>query len=362
MKNDKILLVSTRLTALQQHLRRYWLGCLLALLVALIWMRGSFVYAAPLHQTVPPPTPTQDPGPAPTATAVPDDDDDDDDDNEPPTPTPTTIVQPAPTQAQPTQAPTQPAQPQPQPTVAEGALTGVVAVARLNVRQGPGTNFGVVGIAVSGQRLTILSRNVVGDWWHICCVNGTTLDGWVATQFVQPNFDLGQANTLISVDETLSEAPTEPTATPTLVPGSVPTTTTAIPVLQLQVQQDPPYTWQGQTLTLTYQIDNRSEVAATAVELRNELPAELTFVDAPSLDAGAFVTETTDLGRTVVVVRWPELQAGSTVTAHVQVRLAESIADGTVVDNLTVVVADTAQPITAGISIGMPPTSLPDFR
>lgn len=342
MKNDLTLF-----TLLTQQVRRYWIGSLLALLLALFWMRGSLLYAAPLHQTVPPPTPTQEPAPVPTATSVPDNNDDDDNNNEQPAPTwtPTTPAQP---------------QPQPQPTVGSG-LTGVVTVQRLNVRQGPGTNFGVIGTVAAGESVTVLSRNEVGDWWHICCTTGTTQDGWVAVQFIQPNFDLGQASTLIPLDEAIPP-PAEPTATPTIVPGFVPTTTTVGPVLQLQLQQAPPYAWQGQILTLIYQIDNRSDIAATTVELRNELPLELTVVGAPTLAVGTVMTETTDIGRTVIVVRWPEVQAGASVTAAVQVQVAESIADGAVIDNLAVVAADGAQSVTSGISIGMPPTILPDFR
>lgn len=357
MKND-----TTLLAFLGRHARRYWPGCVLAVMVALLWMRSSLVYAAPLHQTVPPPTPTQESAPVPTATPVPDENDDDDNDTPTPAPTwtPTTPAQPEPTQPQPTQ-PVQPEPAQVQPTPTAGALTGVVTVARLNVRQGPGTNFGVIGTVISGQTVTILSRSSASDWWRVCCASGTNQDGWVAAQYVQPNFDLGQADTLIPVDEALPEPPPEPTATPILAPEGVPTTTLTA-VLELQLQQDPPYAWQGQTITLTYQIENRSEVAATGVEMRNELPAELTLVGVPTLAAGTLMTETTDIGRTVVVVRWPELQAGAAAAANVQVQVAEGMADGSVIDNLAAVVADDVQPVTAGISIGLPPVTLPDFQ
>lgn len=338
-----------------RHVRRYWPGFVLIIMLALLWVRGSLVYAAPLAQTVPPPTPTSEAQPVPTATPVPDNNDDDDDDNDnndnnnnnndnnnnvPPTDTPV-----------------------PQPTVAQG-LTGVVVVPRLNVRQGPGTNFSVLGTVSNGETVTVLSRNPVGDWWRVCCASGTTQDGWVAAQFIQPTFDLGQANVLIAVDGALPTPPPEPTATPTLDPSTIPTTTVAAPVaqLELQVQQEPPYAWQGEAITITYEINNVGTVPATGVELRNELPAELGYLSAPSLSIGELMTETTELSRTVVVARWPELEVGVTVTASVQVSVAAQMANGMVVDNLAVVVADGGQPVTAGISIGMPPTSLPDFR
>lgn len=338
MKND------TRLLA-PHPFRRYWPGFLLILMIALLWVRSSLVYAAPLPQTVPPPTPTSETQPVPTATPVPEENDgndnnNNDNNNAPPTATPV-----------------------PQPTVAQG-LTGVVVVPRLNVRQGPGTNFSVIGTVANGETVTVLSRNPVGDWWRVCCASGTTQDGWVAAQFIQPNFDLGQANVLIAVDGALPTPPPEPTATPTLDASVIPTATTpaAVAQLELHIQQEPPYAWQGQQITLTYEINNAGTAPATAVELRNELPAELGYISAPALSTGALMTETTDLSRTVVVVRWPELQAGAMVTASVQVSVSTQIADGTVLDNLAVVVADGAQPVTAGLSIGMPPTTLPDFR
>ena len=348
MKNDTSLLAP-------RHIRRYWPGFLLISMIALLWVRSSLVHAAPLQQTVPPPTPTAETQPVPTATPVPDNNDDDDDNNNdnnndndnnnndnnaPPTDTPA-----------------------PQPTVAQG-LTGVVVVPRLNVRQGPGTNFPVVGTVANGETVTVLSRNPVGDWWRVCCASGTSQDGWVAAQFIQPNFDLGQVNVLVAVDGALPTPPPEPTATPTLDPSVIPTTTTtaAVAQLELQVQQDPPYAWQEQTITLLYEVNNSGTAPATAVELRNELPAELTFVGAPTLTTGTLLTETTELSRTVVVVRWPELSTGATVTASIRVSVSTQLANGMVLDNLAVVVAEGVQPVTGGLSIGMPPTNLPDFR
>jgi len=126
------------------------------------------------------PTDTFEPTSTPTATAT---------ETPPPTNTPTPSVTNTPVPTPPTQ-------------IVEQEITGVVAVARLNlrVRQGPGTNFSIIGSMSSGETVTILSRNPTGDWWYVCCISGTTQEGWVAAQFIQPNFDLGQANTLIPVD------------------------------------------------------------------------------------------------------------------------------------------------------------------
>lgn len=323
-------------------LRRYWSGLVSLALTFLLVSHVTTGLAAPLHQTVPPPTPTPDTQPVPTATPVPDNNDDDDDDNnQPPPPTNT---------------------PAPQPTAVPG-FTGVVQVQRLNVRQGPGTTYPVIGTVSQGETVTILSRNEFGDWWRACCISGTTQDGWMAAQFITPNFDLGQANVLIAIDGAIPTPP-PPTPVPTVDPNAVPTTTTpsAAGLLELQVQQNPPYAWQGSTITLVYQINNAGAAAATNVEVRNELPAELGFLSADPLSAGEFLTETAPISRTVVIFRWPELQAGASVSASVQVSVSAQLINGTVLDNLAVAGADNVQPVTAGITIGMPPVNLPDFR
>lgn len=323
-------------------LRRYWSGLVSLALTILMVSHVTTGLAAPLHQTVPPPTPTTESQPVPTATPVPDNNDDDDDNNNQPPPATNTPV--------------------PQPTVAPG-LTGSVNVPRLNVRQGPGTTFPVVGTVSQGETVTILSRNEVGDWWRACCITGTNQDGWMAAQFILPNFDLGQANVLIAIDGAIPTPP-PPTAVPTIDPNVVPTTTVPIAasLLELQVQQDPPYAWQGGTITLIYQLNNAGPAVATNVEVRNELPAEFGFLSADPVNASAFLTETVPVSRTVVVFRWPELQVGAAVSASVQVSVSSQLINGTVLENLAVAGADNVQPVTAGISIGMPPVNLPDFR
>ena len=323
-------------------LRRYWSGLVSLALTILMVSHVTTGLAAPLHQTVPPPTPTTESQPVPTATPVPDNNDDDDDNNNQPPPATNTPV--------------------PQPTVAPG-LTGSVNVPRLNVRQGPGTTFPVVGTVSQRETVTILSRNEVGDWWRACCITGTNQDGWMAAQFILPNFDLGQANVLIAIDGAIPTPP-PPTAVPTIDPNVVPTTTVPIAasLLELQVQQDPPYAWQGGTITLIYQLNNAGPAVATNVEVRNELPAEFGFLSADPVNASAFLTETVPVSRTVVVFRWPELQVGAAVSASVQVSVSSQLINGTVLENLAVAGADNVQPVTAGISIGMPPVNLPDFR
>ncbi|MCB0121432.1 MAG: hypothetical protein KDE58_04270, partial [Caldilineaceae bacterium] len=68
------------------------------------------------------------------------------------------------------------------------------------------------------------------------------------------------------------------------------------------------------------------------------------------------------LSTTAFAITWPTLDAGTAKTARVRVQVADDLPDGSVIDNLAVIIADEVAAITGGISIGMPPTDLPDFR
>ncbi|MBW7882936.1 MAG: hypothetical protein H3C34_09910, partial [Caldilineaceae bacterium] len=47
-----------------------------------------------------------------------------------------------------------------------------VKVDAVNVRLGPGTEYGLAGLVNQGQEFTIVGRNEAKTWWLICCVNG----------------------------------------------------------------------------------------------------------------------------------------------------------------------------------------------
>jgi len=319
----------------------FTLTLLLFLSVMTVWAGPM---PAPQNQTVPAPTLTSVNTAVPTATAVPNNDDDDDDDddsndnnnNNNPTPPP----------------------PPPTATATPEGLSATVAVVRLNVRQGPGTTFATMGVVVSGQRLQVLARNETNDWWQICCLPGTDTPGWVASQFLQASFDPNQATTLIPVAGELPDVP-EPTPIPTEDPNAF---AAAESLLDFQMQQDPLYTWQGQEVTVIYQIANRTVTDTVGLELRNELPAQLRFVAIEEASGGTTLTETTELSNTIFSINWPLLAAGDELTARVRLQVTEEIPDGGVIDNLAVIVADDVAAITGGITIGMPPTTLPEFR
>ena len=65
-----------------------------------------------------------------------------------------------------------------------------VKVATLNLRQGPGTNYPVVGKLTQGTQAAIIGRNAAGDWYQVRPTDGST--GWVtgAPTLVQVTGDL----------------------------------------------------------------------------------------------------------------------------------------------------------------------------
>ena len=95
-----------------------------------------------------------------------------------PTFTPTATPDATPTQVD-TPTPEIPPTPEPTPTPETARL--VINNPTLNVRSGPGTNFGAIGQARNGERYDITGKNAAGTWYQIN-FNGQT--GWVAGEYV----------------------------------------------------------------------------------------------------------------------------------------------------------------------------------
>jgi hypothetical protein len=62
-----------------------------------------------------------------------------------------------------------------------------------------------------------------------------------------------------------------------------------------------------------------------------------------------------------VTVTWASVPAGESVTATVRVRVAEDLPNGTTFANLASVTAENGETAGNGITIGMPPSLLPEF-
>ena len=112
--------------------------------------------------------------------------------------------QPVATTAPPTATPT------PRPMANVGAL--------MNVRAGPGTNYGIIGTASPGQQFPIIGKNPgLGDWWQIEYAESQA--GWVYGPLVTAN---DAENIRVAA---IIPAPPPPTATPIPAPTPVPAPT-----------------------------------------------------------------------------------------------------------------------------------------
>ena len=74
--------------------------------------------------------------------------------------------------------------PQPTPAPQEAHLI-MVQVGRLNVRQGPGRDFGVAMVVTQGTRLAVYGT--APDWYYVQLPDGTF--GWVMVRFTLPISD-----------------------------------------------------------------------------------------------------------------------------------------------------------------------------
>ena len=63
------------------------------------------------------------------------------------------------------------------PTAEPGQPT-MITLVDLNVRQGPGTNYGVVGALRGGSSALIVGRSPDGAWWKIACPPGSGTECW----------------------------------------------------------------------------------------------------------------------------------------------------------------------------------------
>jgi hypothetical protein len=168
---------------------RYWTLLAAAVLLAVVaGCAGNRVAREPANT----PVPTKTLRPTFTAT-VPE-----------PTLTPTpTEVPPTATPEEPTATPVPPT---PEPTATPEAAVLTVTSASLNVRSGPGTNYGVIGRLTRGQNATVTGKNPAGTWWEFD-YDGRT--GWViGTNVTVRNGEVVQVAQNIPAAPTAAPRPT----------------------------------------------------------------------------------------------------------------------------------------------------------
>jgi len=82
----------------------------------------------------------------------------------------------------------------------------------VNVRNGPGLVFPVIGSVKQGETYHVSGVNATGTWWRICCLAGDK-EGWVRSDLVGISGNLNQ----IPVIQVATPTP-RPTATATPIP------------------------------------------------------------------------------------------------------------------------------------------------
>jgi len=70
----------------------------------------------------------------------------------------------------------------------------VVNVPTLNVRQGPGTDYPLIGAVTQSEEYEITGQSFNGSWWQICCVAGEP--GWVIGEAVTVTGDIANVPTV----------------------------------------------------------------------------------------------------------------------------------------------------------------------
>jgi hypothetical protein len=141
------------------------------------------------------------------------------------TPTPTTspTIGPFVPPAKPTSTSTPgPPTPTPLPTVTPFPPVYVVTKEEANVRQGPGVAYPIVTRLDAETQVTVVGRNQAGDWWKVCCVNGS--DVWISDSLVRAEGPLWAVAEVINVPPPPPPPPTAP-----VPPTPVPTPTYAWP-------------------------------------------------------------------------------------------------------------------------------------
>jgi uncharacterized repeat protein (TIGR01451 family) len=334
--------------------RQYWVLAAAMSLLVLAFAVGSPAWAAPpssqKYQTVPRPTPTPEGDPVATATPRPDDDDDDDSD----TGSGGTIDGTGDAERE---VPVFLFGPEP----GTESLSATVSVSTLNVREGPGIRFPIVGALAAGDVVSVLWRNEENTWWYICCIAGTSDGGWASAQLLAPDFDRATSADVIpvfGVEAQPAQAQPETAANTDVVAASA---SSKLPIV-LNVSLSPPFLRQGQTGELVLEVSNPNLQDVLNVELSDQLPPELELVEVSATGQGRVSERATDAGTPLVLVRWATVPAGESVEAVLTVTVLEDLADGVVFDNLAAARGANATYVTGAVTIGMPPVLLPDFQ
>ncbi len=134
--------------------------------------------------------------------------------------------------------------------IASGIPVGIVKT-DLNVRNGPGTQYDVIGRLAAGTEVKIVGRNDAGSWWQIVHLDSLEGRGWVAAEYA-PSQNAGGAPVIATPTLVPTETPI-PTDTPTVTPTPTtsPPTATSTPTTAPPTSTPEPLPADTATLTPT---------------------------------------------------------------------------------------------------------------
>lgn len=142
----------------------------------------------------------------------------------------------------------------------------------MNVRQGPGTNYPIIGTALVGQQFLITGKNGAGDWWKIQ-YNGQ--DGWAFGQLVTAT---NAEPVRVAAPPTSTPTPKPPTPTRTPRPAR-PTATVPIPLSQVEgaavwvTMVNNEYGWLEVYVQVSFEVDTYDlDVLVHGKECSNDRP------------------------------------------------------------------------------------------
>lgn len=143
----------------------------------------------------------------------------------PPTPAPTDTPVPPTNTPEPTATATITPTVEPTATPTAAPQPAVTANSEANLRQGPGTNYPVVGAMAAGEQADVLGRNADSTWWQVMLANGK--EGWVNASLVTANpavdgVAIAQNIPAPPATSTPRPQPTPPAAAPTATPVPTP--------------------------------------------------------------------------------------------------------------------------------------------
>lgn len=141
--------------------------------------------------------------------------------------------------------------PTPEPALPTGTVIGNQGA---NIRNGPGTNFAVVGFAPQGTSMLITGRNAAGDWYVVNVPSVQGGAGWISA----PLLAATNVQELPIIQSPPTPVPTPTPVAPTPTPTPIPPTATPSAVLNFSA--DRTNITQGECVTLRWDVQNVTAV------------------------------------------------------------------------------------------------------